>query len=236
MATVIEWTEITTTTSGGGGGGNVEYLIYDESRKDPRNMAGKLTGSILIPGTDLFTNVYYTIDLKSSGRLTWTYNCGLFCAGYNVDIVYNSVGTDYAPGAKYFEFSKWKFVAASEAPGYYKLVNKGMEDGVVTTEGGTSMGRGLVIIPKMQDSPDYDEGGCYRDTCLFRFELDESDSKIKYYRIYNKQFPDNGIITWINNVLYTSSKPMQVCNGALTEEQKHSDDYLWRMREYAEGE
>jgi len=190
-----------------------------------------------IPGTNLHTGIFYTINLKTQGIATWVGDkSGDFL---HLAIVYGSeLNDNYKPGGSYYESVQW-LVMPSEVAGAYVLVNRELKRAVITWMGDSPSGQGYVGAGNfMDDSPDYLPGGKYRKDNLWTFNLASDD---RDYHTFSNKGRDNNFVTWTSKEIGTITRKFMELVRASNDYRpggKWRNDALWKFEPAAnlEGE
>jgi len=182
----------------------------------------------LIPGTKLYTDRWYNINLKANGLLTWSNNK---VNGFNhAQIVWDSAASEYQSGARYYHDAQWKLVQ-TEQQGYVSIVNRARPDAVLTWAGKSPSGKYVVLYLDHATDGRYLAGGQYRDDCLWKIE---EGGYTGYYILYNKKFPASGIVTYTKENVAAGRNYVQLYESGDTSGYKHDADYLWGFTEITE--
>lgn len=150
-----------------------------------------------IPGTELYTGIYYAISLKKypKGYITWV---GTKTDGtYNIvtDNNYASNRKSYAPG-KHAEVHVLWVIAPTETAGQYQLINKKKFEGYLTySSKEVGSGYHAAILTTQVDKEKMSEGGPWHAAASWKFHVDKTD--VNYVKLENVQ-KKGYYLTWSN--------------------------------------
>lgn len=163
----------------------------------------------MIPGTKLYTGIYYTLSMKSfpQGWVTWVDNIP---GTYNIEIdIDPSSFVKYGPG-KPFELDNQWTIGPSETSGQYTLANRRKYAGLVSyTSIEVGSGYHAAIFEGPTDRRKLGPGGEWRKDGLWKFQTDKKDDK--YYKMENVG-KKGSFLTWTNKMYNKFNYFIQLAN------------------------